>query len=191
MKLFKKCTMEYVGSGVAGTVMAMTCCAGIRKLGSERISCCLFSDSIAEALFQLMDATNSLVTLDKLHSLATEAGFEEDFLSYFGKSVASNTCTLSSEVRENSLATLALFAYLGIETRRFLSRHGIWVLDKQTRDFVSYLECGVLFIYSGFSTLSQYQLLMEVILDEIGWLNFYAADTLGFCTILRPLFGPF
>ncbi|KAG6418298.1 hypothetical protein SASPL_120501 [Salvia splendens] len=192
-------------SGVAGTVMAMTCCAGIRKLGSEKLSCCIFSDSIAEALFQLMDATHSLVTLDKLHSLATEAGFEEDFLSYFGsrflphknvedvefwiclvhrklcaafhrESVASKTRILTNEVGENSLATLALFAYLGRETRLFLSRHGIRVLDKQTRDFVSYLECGVLFVYPEFSTLSEYQLLMEVILDEIGWLNFYAAS---------------
>lgn len=34
-----------------------------------------------------MDATNSLVTLDKLHSLAAEAGFEEDFLSYFGSRI--------------------------------------------------------------------------------------------------------
>ena len=67
--------------------MAMTCCAGIRKLGPEKLSCCSFSDSIAEALFDLMDATNSLVTLDKLHSLAAEAGFEEDFLSYFGSRI--------------------------------------------------------------------------------------------------------
>lgn len=41
--------------------------------------------------------------------------------------------------------------------------------------YFSFLECGVLFIYPEFSTLSEYQLLMEVILDEIGWLNFYAA----------------
>ncbi|KAG6415780.1 hypothetical protein SASPL_123198 [Salvia splendens] len=152
------------------TVMAITCCAGIRKLGSERLSCCVFSDSIAEALFELMDAANSLITLDKLHSLATEAVFEEDFLSYFGSRilphknvddvefwiclvqrqlcaafhreiVASNMRILSNEVGENSLATLALFAYLGRETRLFLSRHGIRVLDKQTRDFARYFLC--------------------------------------------------
>lgn len=40
------------------------------------------------------------------------------------------------QIEVNSLATLALFAYLGRETRLFLSRHGIKVLDKQTRDFV-------------------------------------------------------
>ncbi|KAH6781388.1 hypothetical protein C2S51_006681 [Perilla frutescens var. frutescens] len=212
MTLFKKWTMEYAGSlslsheefsGVAGTVMAMTCCSAIGKLGSERISCFMFSDSIEGALFELMDATSSLVSLDKLHSLATEAGFEEDFLSYFGskivpnknvedvefwiclvqrklstafhrESVTNNTRIPSSKIEENCLATLALFAYLGRETRLFLSRHGIRVLDKQTRDFVSYLECGILFIYPEFSTLSEYQLLMEVIFDEIGWLNFYA-----------------
>lgn len=67
--------------------MAMTCCAAIRKLGSERISCPLFSNSIEDALFELMDATNSLVSLCKLHHLATEAGFEEEFLSYFGSKI--------------------------------------------------------------------------------------------------------
>lgn len=110
MTLFKKWTMEYAGrlvedglctcrvsvlwglkqrefSGVAGTVMAMTCCAAIRKLGSERISCPLFSNSIEDALLELMDATNSQVTLCKLHHLATEAGFEEEFLSYFGSKI--------------------------------------------------------------------------------------------------------
>lgn len=82
--------MQKQFSGVAGTVMAMTCCAAIRRLGPERISCRVFSDSIEDALLELMDAANSLVCLDKLHHLASEAGFEEDFLSYFGSKILQN-----------------------------------------------------------------------------------------------------
>ncbi|RVX17072.1 hypothetical protein CK203_002997 [Vitis vinifera] len=57
---------------------------------------------------------------------------------------------------------------------------GIKDLDEQVKDFLSYLECGSLFIYPKFSSLSVYQLFMEVVADEIGWLDFYAAFSFGF-----------
>ncbi|KAL0354647.1 UNVERIFIED_CONTAM: hypothetical protein Sradi_3911600 [Sesamum radiatum] len=74
-------------SGVAGTIMAITCCAAIGKLGSGRISCSFFSNSIEDAMIELMNMAHDQVTVDKLHHLATEAGFEEDFLSHFGSKV--------------------------------------------------------------------------------------------------------
>ncbi|KAL0341994.1 UNVERIFIED_CONTAM: hypothetical protein Scaly_1862000 [Sesamum calycinum] len=190
--------------------MAITCCAAVGKLGSGRISCSFFSDSIEDAMIELMNMAHDQVTVDKLHHLATEAGFEEDFLSHFGskvlpsktiediefwiglvqeklsaafqrESVIKARDDLSDKVQENSLATLALFAYLGRESRLFLSRHNIKEIDEQIQDFLSYLECGILFIYPEFSTLSVYQLLMEVIIDEIGWLDFFAAYNCQLC----------
>ncbi|CBI36098.3 unnamed protein product, partial [Vitis vinifera] len=80
----------------------------------------------------------------------------------------------------NCLATLGIFAFLGRKTRLFLLGMGIKDLDEQVKDFLSYLECGSLFIYPKFSSLSVYQLFMEVVADEIGWLDFYAAFPLGF-----------
>ncbi|KAF5932055.1 hypothetical protein HYC85_028226 [Camellia sinensis] len=202
--LFKKWSMEYAGSGVAGIILAISCCAAVRKLGSGRVSCTLFSLSIEDALIELMNFSHDLVSVDKLHSLATEAGFEEDFLLHFGKkvlpsknieevefwiglvqkklstafrreSVISGKQIFSDKVQENSLATLGLFAFLGRETRLFLLRMGIKDLDEQVKDFLSYLECGSLFIYPEFSSLSEYQLFMEVVTDEIGWLDFYSS----------------
>ncbi|KAK6125014.1 hypothetical protein DH2020_041288 [Rehmannia glutinosa] len=210
MPLFKKWSLEYAGSGVAGTIMAITLCAALGKLGSGRISCSLFSNSIEEALIELMIMAHDLVSVDKLHHLANEAGFEEQFLSHFGSKVLPSTNVediefwiglvqrklsvaferesvikgrhdLSNKVQENSLATLALFAYLGRESRLFLSRHNIKDIDEQIKDFLSYLECGIFFIYPEFSTLSVYQLLMEVIVDEIGWLDFLAAYNNQIC----------
>ncbi|XP_052174392.1 uncharacterized protein LOC127789538 isoform X2 [Diospyros lotus] len=202
--LFKKWSMEYARSGVAGIILAISCCAAVKKLGSGRVSCSLLSASIEDILAHLMDLLHSLVSLDKLHHLASEAGFEEDFLIHFGKkvlpgknieevefwiglvqkklstafhreSVISGKQIFCDKVQENSLATLGIFAYLGRETRLFLSGIGIKDLDENVKDFLSYLECGSLFVYPEFSSLSEYQLFMEVVTDEIEWLDFYAS----------------
>ncbi|XAR67692.1 hypothetical protein NMG60_11002562 [Bertholletia excelsa] len=202
--LFKKWSIEYARSGVAGIVLAISCCAAVRKLGSGRLSCPLFSVSIEDVIVELMDLSHSLVSVGKLHHLATEAGFEEDFLLHFGtkvlpgkniddvefwiglvqkkltiafhrESVTSGKRAFCDKVQVNSLATLGLFAFLGRETRLFLSGMNIKDLDEQVKDLLSYLECGSLFVYPEFSSLSQYQLFMEVVTDEIGWLDFYGA----------------
>uniref|UniRef100_A0A166ELT7 Uncharacterized protein n=1 Tax=Daucus carota subsp. sativus TaxID=79200 RepID=A0A166ELT7_DAUCS len=139
----------------------------------------------------------------QLHHLAREAGFEEDFLLHFGskilpskntenmefwiglvraklseafhrESVISGKQAFCDKDQENNLSILGLFAYLGRETRLFISRMKIKDLDEQVVDFLSYLECGTLFIYPKFSSLREYQLFMEVVTDEIGWLDFYA-----------------
>ncbi|XP_019077491.1 uncharacterized protein LOC100855084 isoform X2 [Vitis vinifera] len=214
--LLKKWSMEYAGSGVAGIILAISCCVAVGKLGSGHISCPLFISSIEDALIELMNLSHSLVSVDKLHQLATEAGFEQEFLYNFGtkilpsqksedvefwiglaqkklakairrESVFSGLQTFQDKVssvihvqESNCLATLGIFAFLGRKTRLFLLGMGIKDLDEQVKDFLSYLECGSLFIYPKFSSLSVYQLFMEVVADEIGWLDFYAAFPLGF-----------
>ncbi|XP_059299649.1 uncharacterized protein LOC132052230 isoform X1 [Lycium ferocissimum] len=212
--LFKKWSVDYAGSGVAGNILAISCCTAVQKLGPGRVSCPLFSASVEDALVELMNLSERLVSVDKLHYLATEAGFEEDFLFQFGRKVLpSNSIedvefwiglvqsklsnafhrenviadkhTFHDKVQENSLATLGLFAYLGRETRLFLSEMGVKDLDEQTKDFLSYLECGSLLMHPEFSTLSEYQLFMEVVVNEIGWLDFYAAAASKFCVKRR------
>lgn len=67
--------------------MAISCCAAVGKLGCQRISCPVFALSINDILVELMNFSHSLVSVDKLYQLATEAGFELDFLSHFGVKV--------------------------------------------------------------------------------------------------------
>ena len=43
--------------------------------------------SIEDALVELMDLSHSLVPVDKLRQLATEAGFKMDLLAHFGTKV--------------------------------------------------------------------------------------------------------
>ncbi|XP_076881224.1 uncharacterized protein LOC143529283 [Bidens hawaiensis] len=201
--LFKRWSVEYAGSGVAGVILAISCCTAVRKLGSSRISCALLTESIDDMLLELMDLSCTIVTVDKLHHLALEAGFENEFLLHFGKKVLPNKNiedvefwiglvqkkllvafhresvitgkqTFSDKTAQTALATLGIFAFLGRETRLFLSETNIKDLDEQIKDFLSYLECGSLYICPEFSSLSEYQLFIEVVIDEIGWLDFYA-----------------
>ncbi|KAM1113830.1 hypothetical protein ACFX1Q_046508 [Malus domestica] len=202
--LLRKWSMEYAGSGAAGMVVTISCCAAVAKLGNGRVKCPCFSFSIEDVMVELMDHSHSLVSVERLHKLATEAGFEVDFLSHFGRKVLlSNkseevefwfglahkklSTAFSKErvipgkqnfhdkVQADTLATLGLFAYLGRRTRLFLSTMGIKDLDELVKDFLSYLECGSLFIHPEFSSVAVYQHFMEVVTDEIGWLDFYAA----------------
>ncbi|KAI3521569.1 hypothetical protein L1887_11040 [Cichorium endivia] len=201
--LFKKWSVEYSGSGVAGVILAITCCTAVRKLGSDRITCSQFLASIDDSLIDLRDLSRDLVSVDKLHDLAIDAGFEEDFLSHFGKKVLPSKNIEDVEfwiglvkkklslafhresvikpdenfidnVEETTLATLGIFAYLGRETRLYLSDMNIKDMDDEIKDFLSYLECGSLYIYPEFNSLPKYQLFIEVVIDEIGWLDFYA-----------------
>nr|GEX58776.1 LETM1-like protein [Tanacetum cinerariifolium] len=201
--LFKKWSVEYAGSGVAGVILAISCCTAVRKLGSGRIGYALFTESIDDILVELMDLSCSLVTADKLHQLAIEAGFEDEFLLHFGKKVLPNKniedvefwiglvqkklmfafhregvitgeLTFRDNIEQTTLATLGIFAFLGRETRLFLSEMNIKDLDEQIKDFLSYLECGSLYICPEFNSLPDYQLFIEVVVDEIGWLDFYA-----------------
>ena len=63
--------------------MALGCCTAVGKL-CYRSTCCPFTLSIEDALVELMDLSHSLVPVDKLRQLATEAGFEMDLLAHSG-----------------------------------------------------------------------------------------------------------
>ncbi|XP_020225361.1 uncharacterized protein LOC109807252 isoform X2 [Cajanus cajan] len=213
--LLKKWSVEYAGSGIAGIIVAITCCSAVVKLSSRRSCCHLPVLSFEDVLVKLMDFSLSLASLDKLHQLATEAGFELNFLSHFGgkvfpsdktedlefwiglahrkllkafseESMTSKKQNFQQKIPTDSLATLGLFTYLGRRTRIFLSAMGIKDLDGIVKDFLSYLECGILFIYPEFSSIRVYQCFMEVVTDEIGWLDFYASYVQLNCKEQRP-----
>jgi hypothetical protein len=67
--------------------VAISCCAAVGELGSEHTYCPSLKLSIDDVLLELMDLSHNLVSVDKLHHLATGAGFELDFLAHFGTKV--------------------------------------------------------------------------------------------------------
>ncbi|XP_025617704.1 uncharacterized protein [Arachis hypogaea] len=201
--LLKQWSVEYAGSGIAGIIVAITCCTAVVKLGRGRIRRPIPVLCFEDVLVKLMDFSLSLASVDKLHQLATEAGFELNFLLHFGKKILPSEKTEELEfwiglahkklqkafseesimsnkksehkIPSDTLAILGLFAYLGRRTRIFLSAMGIKDLDEIVKDLLSYLECGILSIYPDFSCIPVYQCFMEVVTDEIGWLDFYAS----------------
>ncbi|XP_075663990.1 uncharacterized protein LOC142633635 [Castanea sativa] len=163
LPLLKNWSMEYAGSGVAGIIVALSCCTTVGKLCYRR-TCCPLTLSIEDALVELMDLSHSLVPVDKLHQLVTEAGFKMDLLAHFGTKVFPSKRSEELEfwiglaqkklsvafqkenmflgrqirykVQADSFATLGIFAYLGKSTRVFLSRMGIKDLDEHVKDFL-------------------------------------------------------
>ncbi|XP_039005992.1 uncharacterized protein LOC120133454 [Hibiscus syriacus] len=170
--LLKKWSTEYAGSGVAGIIVAISCCAAVEKLCSEHISFPLSKISVDDVIVKLMDLSHGIVSVDKLHQLATEAGFETCFLSHFGAKVLSSKksdeiefwiglaqrklsvaftketmipgkLAFNSKVQADNLATLGLFAYLGRKTRLILSQLRINDLDELVKDFLSALGAAI------------------------------------------------
>lgn len=84
--IYKSSLSTKIFSGVAGIIVVLSCCTAVGKLCYRR-TCCPFTLSIEDALVELMDLSHSLVPVDKLHQLATEAGFEMDLLTHFGTKV--------------------------------------------------------------------------------------------------------
>lgn len=74
-------------SGIAGMVVAISCCAAVEKLGPRRVTCSSCKFSIKDVMVEFMDRAHSLVTVEKLHQLSNEAGFESDFLTHFGRKI--------------------------------------------------------------------------------------------------------
>ncbi|KAK7255432.1 hypothetical protein RIF29_28841 [Crotalaria pallida] len=165
--LLKKWTMEYAGSCVAGIIVAITCCSAVVKLGTRRICCPILLLSLENVLVKLMDYSLNLASVDKLHQLAIDAGFELNYLSHFGrnllpsektedlefwiglahkkllkafgeKSIVLNMQNFQLKIQSDSLATLGLFAYLGRHTRMFLLAMGIKDLDETVQNFLSF-----------------------------------------------------
>ncbi|CAN1215787.1 Mitochondrial distribution and morphology protein 38, partial [Linum perenne] len=131
---------------------------------------------------------SKILPCNKTEELEFWIGLAQKKLSvaFYDELIMKLTANSCSKVHADTLATLGLFAYLGRKTRLFLTKMGIKDLDEQLKDFLreikvfllcSYLECGSLFIYPEIGHVSNYQCFIEVVTDEIGWLEFYAASS--------------
>ncbi|KAK7847588.1 hypothetical protein CFP56_006465 [Quercus suber] len=80
------------------------------------------------------------------------------------------------EVLEKDLAILGFFIALGRSTKSFLSANGFDVIDDPIEGFVSYLIGGSVLYYPQLSSISSYQLYVEVVCEELDWLPFYPGN---------------
>lgn len=93
----------------------------------------------------------------------------------------SRLTTLESiEVLERDLAIFGFFIALGRSSKSFLVANGFENLDGPLDNFVRYLISGCVLYYPQLSSISSYQLYVEVVCEELDWLVFYPgyADSL-------------
>ncbi|CAL5389190.1 unnamed protein product [Camellia sinensis] len=83
----------------------------------------------------------------------------------------------SSQVLERDLAIFGFFIALGRSTQSFLSANGFDVIDEPIEGFLRYLIGGSVLYYPQLSSISSYQLYVEVVCEELEWLPFYLGIT--------------
>ncbi|KAJ7976166.1 LETM1-like protein [Quillaja saponaria] len=83
------------------------------------------------------------------------------------------TTSESIEVLEKDLAIFGFFIALGRSTQSFLSANGFVNMHEPVGDFIRYLIGGSVLYYPQLSSISSYQLYVEVVCEELDWLPFY------------------
>ncbi|KAF5747781.1 hypothetical protein HS088_TW05G00508 [Tripterygium wilfordii] len=83
------------------------------------------------------------------------------------------TTSESIEVLERDLAIFGFFIALGRRTKSFLVANGYDDLNDPIEGFVRYLIGGSILYYPQLSSISSYQLYVEVVCEELNWLPFY------------------
>ncbi|XP_031493332.1 uncharacterized protein LOC116259598 isoform X2 [Nymphaea colorata] len=88
------------------------------------------------------------------------------------------TCE-SIEVLEKDLAIFGFFIALGRSTKSYLSTSGVDVKDDPVEDIIRYLIGGSILYYPQLSSISSYQLYVEVVCEELEWLQFYSNSSVA------------
>ncbi|XP_021636362.2 uncharacterized protein LOC110632440 isoform X2 [Hevea brasiliensis] len=86
------------------------------------------------------------------------------------------TTSESIEVLEKDLAIFGFFIALGRSSQSFLSANGFDAIDEPIEGFMRYLIGGSVLYYPQLSSISSYQLYVEVVCEELDWLSFYPGN---------------
>ncbi|WCJ34247.1 LETM1-like protein [Euphorbia peplus] len=89
------------------------------------------------------------------------------------------TTSESIEILEKDLAIFGFFIALGRSTQAYLSANGFDVMDNPIEGLVRYLVGGSVLYYPQLSSISSYQLYVEVVCEELDWLPFYPGSTVN------------
>lgn len=85
------------------------------------------------------------------------------------------TCE-SIEVLDKDLAIFGFFIALARRTQSFLSANNFEEVPKPIEGLIRYLIGGSVLYYPQLSSISSYQLYVEVVCEELDWLPFYPGD---------------
>ncbi|XVF74539.1 hypothetical protein PTKIN_Ptkin13bG0118100 [Pterospermum kingtungense] len=119
-----------------------------------------------------MNLLEEFIDIEKLGSNPTSCPLSK---MPIGNIVVVHLMNLSHGLAQRKLSVAFCKETMILDKLPFNSKVRIYGLDELVKDFLSYSECGSLFIYPEFSSISVYHFFMEVVTDEIGWLDFYGA----------------
>ncbi|XP_065855177.1 uncharacterized protein [Euphorbia lathyris] len=89
------------------------------------------------------------------------------------------TTSESIEILEKDLAIFGFFIALGRSTQAYLSANGFDATNDPIEGLVRYLVGGSVLYYPQLSSISSYQLYVEVVCEELDWLPFYPGNTVA------------
>ncbi|KAJ6808710.1 uncharacterized protein M6B38_165225 [Iris pallida] len=206
---------ESLGSGTTSDtsllMLALSCLAAVKKLGSAKICCSQFCSMVPDTIGRLMDTLLDFMPIQKAYHSMKDIGLRREFLFHFGPRAATVkykndhgaeeisfwidlvqnqlqraidrekiwsrlTTPESIEVLEKDLAIFGFFIALGRSTQTFLSASGVSVTGDSIEGIIRYLIGGSVLYYPQLSSISSYQLYVEVVCEELEWLPFYQSN---------------
>ncbi|KAG8047405.1 hypothetical protein GUJ93_ZPchr0008g13141 [Zizania palustris] len=140
-----------------------------KDIGLQREFLCNFGSRAADPKFTSDHGVELSFWIDLVQKQLLQALDREKIWSRL-------TTSESIEVLEKDLAIFGFFIALGRSTQTYLSSNSLTDLDDSVDDIVRYLIGGSVLYYPQLSSISSYQLYVEVVCEELEWLPFYNID---------------
>ncbi|CAI9289764.1 unnamed protein product [Lactuca saligna] len=162
-------------------LFALSCIAAITKLGPTKVSCTQFYSLLPEITVHFGHRAAACRVKD-------DQGTEEVLFwvslvqrhlqrAIDRERIWSRLTTCESiEVLDKDLAIFGFFIALGRRTQLYLSANNFEAAPKPIEGLIRYLIGGSVLYYPQLSSISSYQLYVEVVCEELDWLPFYQGD---------------
>ncbi|VAI75504.1 unnamed protein product [Triticum turgidum subsp. durum] len=170
--------MDTSESDLSLLVLGLFCLAAITKLGSAKVSCQQFFSMVPDIIGRFMDMLLEFVPISKAYTLTKDIGLQKQLLRALDREKIWSRLTTSEtiEVLEKDLAIFGFFIALGRSTQVYLSSKSHTDSNDSINSIVRYLIGGSVLYYPQLSSISSYQLYVEVVCEELEWLPFYYED---------------
>ncbi|KAJ6864774.1 hypothetical protein NC651_035362 [Populus alba x Populus x berolinensis] len=167
------------GSDISLLLLALTCNAAITKLGTTKVSCPQFFFMISDITGRLMDMLVDFIPVRQAYHSIKHIGLRREFLFHFGPRFAA--CRVKNDC--GSEEVIFWVNLVQKQLQQAIDRERIWsrlTTSESIEEYGSkggrYLIGGSVLYYPQLSSISSYQLYVEVVCEELDWLPFYPGN---------------
>ncbi|KAG0477966.1 hypothetical protein HPP92_012685 [Vanilla planifolia] len=173
-------------------MLALSCLAAITKLGTAKVSCTQFMSVLPDTIGRFMDKLLDFLPIQSAYDSMRDIGLRREFLLHFGPRATSfnykvvhsaeeisfwvhlfQTQLQQAIDRERIWAKLTTCERIEASTQSFLLSNGVNLTENEIEGIVRYLIGGSVLFYPPLSSISSYQLYVEVVCEELEWFPFY------------------